>query len=357
MTISLLPWSKSVLPGGDGVLRGNDRLGLTDGPPGELNIAGSGFGVGPTVVLFDRFNDQAIGETINTTADIGGWKVDGNAAFNLRPPIVGFGGRNALTHNDPAPGQGWTKYGLDAGPDQGIPHYTRYTEFYKLAVPAGKNFPGAGTPETFPSVSSMKVTWHQGHGLAGVDGTNDLVSLTHVGAGSFQGAGNNIEGQYWNGFGTAWKWDEWNSIVNIYSPDSPDIQGPSGSQNINAWNSAGKFSDINDPWACWKNNGGLPLPTPLRFDDIAVLAWSGNGTHTDSQLVMAQYYLSVGENHEKYLLLANNADLSLATNTDVVAADSWSDIYIQASLSDDEVADNTHYFVMSNQAILATGAI
>ena len=327
---------------------------------GGLVINGSGFGSGPTVVLFDRFSDQEVGETVNTTADIGQWKNGGNSSFPTRPPIVEFLGRKAITHNNPDSGQGATRYGLEAHDFNGLPSYDRYTEFYKIGIPAGKTFPGAAVAETFPSTSSMKFTWHQGVSVGGVDGAIDLVSLTHAGSGTFKGEGNNIKGLFWGGLSSAWGWNEFNSVLNIYAPDSPDVQGVNGSHNLNMWNSNQQFSSINDPFACWQENPSspTPMPTPLEFDIISILAWSGNGdSHADSQLVMERYYLSVGANHEKVLLLANNSSLSLATNVDAIPADTWADTLIEATLSEEEIADNTHYFVMENQTIIKTGAL
>lgn len=49
--------------------------------------------------------------------------------------------------------------------------------------------------------------------------------------------------------------------------------------------------------------------------------------------------------------------LDAMQHTDIVAPNYWSDDLTAASLSDSEIADNTHYFVMSNQTIMTSGSI
>ncbi len=313
---------------------------------------GTGFGVGPTVVMFDRFLGQADGETVNQNADVGSWRAAGNFSFNNRPPIITFDGRKGVSHNDPAAGQGNTRFGL------GVENldYVRFTEFCKAGVPAGKTFPGATVAETFPAVSSIKPNWHNGYGWNGSNGEIDIVTWQHSGSGTFYATGNNIEGHQINGLASAWEWDEWNSVLSIYQPDSPDIQGPNGKSNIRVVNSAGSYVELQDPFACWKSLGD-PLPTPFKFDRVGVFAWSGNGTHTDSQFVMTSYYLAVGDNSSKYIALANNVDITLATDIDVICWDAWTDTRVDFTPSDAEIAAHTHWFIMDDQAILATGAL
>ena len=313
---------------------------------------GTGFGDAPDVVVFDRFLGQADGETVDQNADVGTWRAGGNFSYNNRPPIITFDGRKGISHNDPAAGQGTTKFGL------GIENlnYVRYTEFSKVGIPAGKTVPGSTVAETFPAVSSLKPFWHNGYGWNGSNGESDIVSWQHSGSGTFYNTGNNIEGSQINGFTTNWAWGKWNSIITIYQPDSPDIQAANGKSNFRLASENGTNVELHDPFACWKSLGD-PLPLPLKFDRVGVFAWSGNGTHTDSQIVVTNYYLAIGDNSSKYILVANNSNLALITDFDVIAHDGWSDTRIDFSLSDVEQAIHTHWFIMDDQTILATGAL
>jgi hypothetical protein len=314
-----------------------------------------GFGSAPMLAMFDRFKGQDDGEIINQEADVGTWRANGNFSFNNRPPVITFDGRKGVTHNDPASGQGATRYGLGI---EGL-DYTGAIEFYKLGVPSGKTFPGSTELETFPGVSSLKTTWHCGYGWNGSAGECDLVSLTHSGFGNFKKGGNNIEGHYVGGVGSAWEWNEWNSFLNIYIPDSIDVQGPNGVSNSYLWNSAGRYADERSPYACWQQKTDVipSMQTPLKFDRVAVLGWSGNGTHTDSQLVMTQYVLYAGDNRGAYILLTNNADPALATNADVIGYISWSNSEVSFEVSDEEMGTNTHWFIYDDLQLIDSGVL
>lgn len=346
----------------------NDRFNTwqKDGLLTTVLISGSGFGAtAPNVQLFDSFLDQTTGAIVDINARQGTWQVNGNNATYLnRAPIFPYDGRQAVTHNDPALNQGETKYGLSVSFDTDD---TGFVVFCKLAVPTGKTFPAAATVETFPLESSMKMNWVTSKDWNGSPTSDDLVAVTHTGSGNFKTEGNNIDGHGLVGLDDMWEWGKWNSILTIYIPDPVDVQGPNGISNTNMWNNNGRYDSINDPFACWQPApAGNGLILPYVFDRNSVFAFTGNGTQTNNQIVMAQFYCAIGTNKSKYILLVNSMGVVSRPdmNADVVAADLdetltpiWDDGSISYTPTQEEMDNNTHWFLMDNQTILARGRL
>lgn len=320
---------------------------------GQITATGTGFGTGPTVVMFDRFNGQTVGETVNQIADIGAWDAAGPPLRPNRPPIVEFDGRNGVTHNDPTNGS--TRYGLIV---TGLPQHTKHFTSFKLGVPTGKYFPGSQAVEAFPSVngSYLKVSWSSGvssHPSSTSDNP-DMCSLTFVpGARSL---GNNITGPYRGSLQSHWVWNKWNTIREFWSPDPSVVDGPNGSYNMNVHNTRGMLSMLTGAFRCFESYGGGL--TAQYFDRVSFLSWSGNADMSNAQLIGGHFYRAIGDNADKHIILGSASTLAACTNAvDVIAPDSWSDTEIKFTPTAEELAANTHYFIMQDQTVLASGAL
>lgn len=322
---------------------------------GQITATGTGFGTGPTVVMFDRFDGQSAGETINQVADIGAWDASGPPLRPNRPPVVEFDGRFGVSHNDPTNGS--TRYGLIV---TGLPQHTKYLTSFKIGVPAGKYFPGAQATQTFNTADSVcKVAWHSGlssHPSAANPGNPDICTLTFTP--SVQSVGNNNlgVGRGSTAFRAHFAWNKWNTIVEIHSPDPALVTGPNGTYNMTVHNSNGLYSSLPASYAAFNKSGGTL--NALYFDRISFLSWSGNADMSNAQLVGGQFYMAIGDNADKYIVLGNASSLAACTDAiDIIAPDSWSDTEIKFTPTAAELADNTHYFIMHDQTVLASGAL
>lgn len=319
-----------------------------------VSVNGSGFGVGPEVVLFDRFDDQNLGETVNREAIIGQWNENPPPLLTGRPPIVSFDGRYGVSHNDP--NNGSTRYGLNI---TNLPQHTKYLHFFKVGVPEGKHFPGGQAPETFNlDDSTFKMTWHAAlgdHPAAGT-GRPDLVSLTFTP--NVTSVGNNVGGvsRGSSGFRSHWVWNRWNSIREIHSPDSAVVTGPNGKYNLNVHNANGMYSSLPASYAAFQAING-PLNAEY-FDRLSFMSWSGNASMANAQAIFSYAYLAIGLNADKHILLGNAPTLAECTNAvDIVVPDAWTDTKIDFTLTVEELFNNSHYFIMQDQTLLASGEI
>lgn len=180
-------------------------------------VTGSNFGAAPPVVLFGDWMDKTVGETIPLTGlEIGEFTGDHYNRNDSLPQI----------------GTAWGKTGIqlrEGGTDSEVDN--RLTGFvaqlapfkniriaFEMAVPAGRTFPGAATPDTLPDESSMKPGWVSDGPLNGSI-LADFVLASYIG-GSFNMVGNQ------SGFNvymsSAFDFGGWNSVMGYVIADPVD---------------------------------------------------------------------------------------------------------------------------------------
>jgi hypothetical protein len=179
------------------------------GPGGLVQVSGSNFGSeGPTILLFDDFEDVPIGESISLNSPtIGAW-----TERNLYDPVAygtgRSGSRSFLAWH--AEKQVMRQLMLVMPEKHRDIHISYWVRLAPNTYFPGTNWPDGRMPNTFPWDSSWKFNWLvDQNGWVHDDGLYDICLPTHTGRGQFQLAGNSAivtnryPGNSW------WDWDGW----------------------------------------------------------------------------------------------------------------------------------------------------
>jgi len=316
---------------------------VTGNRPKHLTITGSGFGNGPTIALFDRFNGNH-GDLLTNSraADIGTWKntTTQNSGVSYAR-IYNDLGRGWLAQRDwmapPNPAQAYL-VGIYYA------HPVTFTEFrfsQRRWIPQLKTYPGQSTPGILPTGSAWKPTWF------GSDGGTDLyangsgigapqanlVIDTYSGGGWTHNSGNGLTpvnssgGQFGTGFSfnkpcfTSW-YQTGNSLDGQYIDICEGLCFDDANhihQSSNAMNAFGN---------------GTGIITTRNYQGMKVGAWFGWNVQpptTDYTLVtplISDVYLAVGPNSRACILASDNPVFNLSSDMYIIPPDSWSDTQI-----------------------------
>lgn len=316
---------------------------------GTYTVNGSGFGTGPTVLLYDNYADDTVGQLIGTSANIGTWD-SSHVTGKTFPVLENWSGRRCFSMHDAT---GGNAYGLRRG---SLTPYNKFLQFHKFGIPTGKTFPGgiAESDSWSGSPSSCKMVWHVDNNdwRSGGNTNADIIFPSHVGGGDFTNSGNSLKGGQSN---DSWPraWGGWNNYIAIFFDDSPTtgyIENIGFSTNAQRDHRLTSNIDVFDPSVGYGGSIGA-----RQFNGVEYAAWSGNGDNSNTQLMFGPFYLATGDNCIKYILLGNNASLDLCTDVEVVPPSSWTDTQITFDTPSDSSFSN--YFIMSRNTILQSGTL
>ena len=313
----------------------------------QITISGSGFGVGPDILIADRFESVQLGQQMSVTADHGGDWLGAPVSFNDYPYTTEFKGVRCVKHYHNSDRYGMAKVFP-------VPSSDRFIS-YKVATPDGNTFPGAAVERTFPTQATVKINWLSDSlwNPSGPGGKSDLIVFSHAGSGWLLAGGNSRENISIN---AGWQWDEWNQISCLHKSDEANPEGLAGVWDFTSTNSAGTHTNGRN--TAFQAFEGSHEAGSLSFNRSNTLAWSGGGDHSNSQLYYAKHYEAIGVNAGCRVALFNNADYFLSTDTDIIPHDSWSDTEIKITPTTQELAGKTHYAVFDRfGAIQQSGAL
>lgn len=328
------------------VLIGNDvDTGRPLGVPSQITITGSGFGSGPNVILFDRFDSGQAGEIINLQgAELGSWANYNNHNSSTGDArYVEYNGRKWMATRN-----------LDQVDDNIIAttglrfnsaiEFSEFRWTFRTVVPLGRKLCGTTTPNsTENSGSNWKLNWfgrsEEGYAANAKNGQPDLVIPTNGQPnGSVSVSGNNVNPAYYDsGY-----------------PRQP-YYGPSGiEENLFTYYQKSETTDLGTDGVLdyglhsvksgesnftrttpsqvtiWQGQQG-PITTK-SFNMFYFNAWMGNGGNEGYNNVlplMADSYLAVGENSRACLYVSDAATLANSTKAYMIPPDSWNDTEIK----------------------------
>ena len=329
---------------------------------GQRIITGTGFGAGPTVVLFDRFAGQDR-EVLSATrqADVGQWANKGGASgYDAR--LYEDRGRTWFAHRDPeALGVSTTAAVWMFFATQSPVSEFRFA--HRRWVPTDRHFPGATAPgeyDTNSPSSSWKPTWaagSNGSDLSGIesnDGQADLVFDSHIFTGSMKVTGNSVQpesqagGGFYTGFSftaptlTTWYQSGVESSEGAYDQIVDRILVHDGASVRETRNDVDTFRANADTWSTmskayqgWRLGGLITNGVP----------------YNNAMPLIADFYLAVGENSRACIITGDAATLSSCTEAYIVPPDSWSDTEIKYTPAGHESLPYTHIITFDGSLI------
>lgn len=284
----------------------------------EITIVGTGFGSGPHIVLYDRFEGGGSGDKIPLTSPtIGVWSMTGSV-----PPVYssyahtgthGFLVYDGLTDT-------MRQLRLQFPADQEI--FVSYWVF----VPPGTRFPGTdGGISQFSTDSSWKFVWLM-DGSEGYhsDGKFDICLPTYIGHGLMGIAGN--DGRYRSLDSHWWSWHEW-MRVSIWLKGSKRVSngGESRTQTLSKAkgleNRSLSGSDI-----------FLKDDNSRQFNQLNVPGWIRRVGGDQVQPVYDDIYVAVGPASFARVELTNNKNYELSTDSIILIPVEWTDTKIVVKL-------------------------
>ncbi|MFD2228568.1 hypothetical protein [Alkalimarinus sediminis] len=305
-----------------------------------IEIHGTGFGVGPNVVLFDTFSKDKEGDQVSLSSpEIGSWSNFG--IYGGKPIITAINNQNNgfLIHDFSNGGEiKIAQLETIFSKDQ-----TEIFMNFDVFIPEGATFPGSSTVNSMPSVSSWKFSWLvDGTGISN-DGIYDLVVPSHTGRGSFAVGGNE--------FLFDWISSSWFSYKEI--------------NRISFWQKANKASPATengeyyfrgmskDEGVFVDNRNDKPIFAPglvsNSFDRVRFPGWTGNGDQSKSNVIYDNIYVAVGENSLARIELGMVSDYNGNGMPKIFPPDVWQDNYIKVSLIPEDELVGSYIFVTNAQ--------
>ena len=290
-------------------------------PSPSIVLHGTGFQQGPYVMVFDNFEKGADNQVVPLSSpEVGSWtyypsdgipryvkESDGNTAMNMRDFSYPLSSLNSDAHV--------TKV-FDG-------FYRQALVAFSIRVPIGTTFPGSAATETFPAVSSWKMSWlMSGENGFGTPSLFDICLPTHVGHGSFVVGGNSgllawiASGDQW------WSWTSYNNVVTFVGMDE---KNPSTTPIHWYFHSV---SDHNVTEEQGQTDASAYAGTDYQFDRINFPGWWGNGDNTNFNALMDNIYVAVGPNSLARVEVTDSADYTKSTTSIVLPTLSWEDAKI-----------------------------
>lgn len=314
---------------GNRLMAGAGRVDVVGGGTESVTITGSGFGTGPTVVLFHRMDGTPTSSVNNGDPEIGDW-TDGSSPS---PTYETFDGRVWLTSGS---------FGSTIGLRQKITTFSSAHKIrvaFRVGVPTGYEWPNSASPTDGPlgHGSIAKPLWLGNSGYTeygtGTDTVADLVVGSMIGA-TCDVVGNSIvlaSGK--RGFLAAAKANLMvpgvQALFSYYqAPVDGDIYNTSGGTHRFASVSGAQVANVSVLCSPYGTQGTPYTLTVTGYDSVLVPGWFGNDSGNENRIVIADVYVATGENAGKCVVLHNESTLAASTECFIVPHSSWSDTSI-----------------------------
>jgi hypothetical protein len=323
----------------------------------QFVITGSGFTTGPTVALYDTFNQGTSGQVVSgNTATKGSWlRNTGPYYMSYLTDEIGFAANRmprGASYEDRI-GQMVARLGSRT---------SQLFVSYSVYLPPGASFSGTNSPQTWPSVASWKMAWamdtengFQGGGLA------NIILPNANGNGNFAIDGNSGDmlqslppSTYHNyllspssvqNFRDYWDWTNPNSMAFYIKPTLDLLLLRSGEIYWRIANTRNKLVEQT------VGNVVAALPsTSNMYDTINFPGWWGNGESGNFQAVYDNVYIAYGANIKARVELTDSATYSQSTKVYPVPYVEWSSgrIVLSANTINLRRTDNLFVHVTDN---------
>jgi hypothetical protein len=280
----------------------------------DFEVAGSGFGDGPNIVLFDDFSTGAAGLPVDLTLPvIGQWSASSD--YSGVPIIVEQDNSKAMNIHD------FGKESLNRIAQLEVVFPEKVNDIflsYNVIVPSNRYFAGASEDVVFPGVSSWKFTWiADGIGAIGSQTRFNLCIPTHAGNGSFMLQGNSGGLGYVN-VQDNWSWHGKNHFSFGQIPDNDSPTTNNGKVFWSHTSSKGNFSKFT------ADQPVMPSGVTTSFDRVKFPGWFGNGDYSNFDAYYDDIYVAVGDNALARAVLTDSLNPEDASLNITLPVTSWS---------------------------------
>lgn len=279
-----------------------------------VQMTGLDFGEGPTIALFDDFNNQVVGQPVDLEkALIGKWSK--SSSYSAQPKVVEYDGGKAFQIHD------FTKTGTAKIAQIEVIFPEKQSNIfisYSVVVPKGRFFAGSSKDLTFPDVSSWKFTWitDTPDGIGSTTMFN-ICAPTHAGKGSFLLAGNSVN-HGWISVADAWRWHDKNYMS--FGLLTNDLDPISGSGNVVFQLTGKKDASL----ITNKTSSPIfPASNTKSFDRVKFPGWFGNGDTSNFDAYYDDIYVAIGKNALARIELSDADDIERSTINMTMPVVSW----------------------------------
>lgn len=316
----------------------------------QFAIAGSGFNTGPTIAVYDTFNQGVDGQVVANSPTAGKW------LRNTGPYYKSYltGEMGYACNRMPYGANYDNRLGIMVAK---LPSKTN-TLFvsYSIYLPPGATFSATTTPQTFSDESSWKMAWamdtedgfgsngqaniilpnHNGHGNFAVDGNaGDLLqSLPPSAYHNYPVSTSNLQD-----FKSYWSWDQPNHIAMFLKPNKSN---PTGTAGEIYWRIANAKSALVEQTIGVV--AALPNTTGV-YDIVNIPGWWGNGDQSRFQAIYDNIYIAVGDNVKARIELTDSGTYASSTKVYPVPYEQWSDGNIVLSAKTININSLDKYYV------------
>ncbi len=297
----------------------------------SITIAGSSFGSGPNVAVFDDFEKGTNGQTLGLTAEVGSWDSDpGNPppvysnSYKISGNLAAYADQSQAGHS-----------AIHAY--KSIPNTTKLFFSWWVLVPPGADYPGEG-------YGTWKLIWPMGSS----PGYHDFTMPTIMGSGpTIAMASNDL--------------NTTNHDITLY-PSLNFVKGQwlrywmyidstQGNGSIKGWyldssgvHSMGSWSNLNFQWS------------ESYFQQFSFNAYGESGGG-NNKVMFDDTYLTTGDNAQARIEIGNNATYANCTKLTVATPDSWSSTSISAKVWQGQFgsSDSAYLFVIDSSGNVSSG--
>lgn len=293
---------------------------IADGERVVIRATGTAhFGaVGPSVLLFDRFEGTPGAEIPLTSPDVGAWSMRDHSPPLFSDDVAHSGTTSMLIYD--AENSAMRQLGIAFDPA------TEFLLSYWVALPEGSHFPGADNAEGFSSNSSWKFTWlfDGPNGHSDREGAYDMCIPTHSGRGSFTLSGND---GLWSWLDNAWfGWRQWVRITVRSRPgERPSVDAADAFFQTVSQTRGVELRDLSDRPMY---QGGSE-----QFDHLNVPGWMDTSpSEPDVRPHYDDVYFAVGEGAAARVELGDSDDYAACRNLSMAVVETWSDTELRVRL-------------------------
>jgi hypothetical protein len=332
----------------------------------QYTVTGSGFRSGPTIALYDTFNQGTNNQVVNVnTATVGRWLRNTSPYFkSYLTDEMGFAANRMPYGADYENRIGTMVASLPVKANQIFVSYSIY-------LPPGATFSGASATKTWPSVPSWKMAWAMDtEGGFGNDGRANIILPNSNGNGNFAIDGNagdllqSIPPATYRGytmtpsspsaFKNYWDWDHPNSMAFMLKPDAANLLSTSGEIYWRIANSQNKLTEQSIT-----NVVAALTGTSMRYDIVNFPGWWGNGDSANFQAIYDNVYIAYGSNVKARVELTDSATYASSTKIYPVPYTQWTDTQIVVSTKAINLKniDNMYLYVTDASGVRSTTPI
>lgn len=295
----------------------------------RITIAGSGFGAGPNVILFDDFEGGVVGQQIQLSAPTLGSYYDLGSNRPFYTDVTSVSGLKSMRTNN-ANGYS-THVGVSFQPT------TEFFASWWCFIPAGTNYPGEGVDAGI----NWKVVWAMGSGST----DDDQAIPTVLAANSAYITANDSPYHKWIGW--PMQKGQW--------------------MRLNVWIQAGTPGQANGAIKMFAQRMGFTTQTLVNERNVRLLKsggayekihFNGYGRQTNNSLpTFDDIYAAVGSNAQARLEIGNSSNYAESTKLAIITPNAWSNNQITATVRQGAftAGENAYLFAIDSEGIVSAG--